>query len=160
MFPVMPLVVLLIVAAPTQEPAGGTKAAAVAPFIGDEVAVVVHLDLTNLDVQRTVRRVLGKLADENDVSGATNAASEWVNALKAAGVHDLYVLVDPADIPGYPLAVVPLVGGADGKAIAGALSNGVPNSPIRWPASETIRGAVVAGKTDALPAFNVTFAVN
>ena len=34
---------------------------------------------------------------------------------------------------------------ADGKSIATALSGGVRSNPFRWPATETIRGAVVAG---------------
>ncbi len=48
-------------------------------------------------------------------------------------------------MPGLPAAVVPLVDGADGKSIAAALSGGVRSNPFRWPATETIRGAVVAG---------------
>jgi prepilin-type processing-associated H-X9-DG protein len=46
--------------------------------------------------------------------------------------------------------VVPLVDGADGKSIATALSGGVRSNPFRWPATETIRGAVVAGTSAGL----------
>ena len=114
-------------------------------FVGEEVAVVVHIDLTKWDAQTFFRRVLGKLADEDDLNAGTKAIDSSVAALKAAGAKDLFLLFEPADIPGLPAAVVPLVDGADGKAIAAVLSGGVRRNPFRWPASETIRGAVVAG---------------
>ena len=145
MFLSIPMALLLAVAVPTAEQAASTQATAIAPFLGEEVAVVVHLDLTKWDAQTFFRRVLGKLADEDDLSAGTKAIDRSVAALKAAGAKDLFLLVDPADMPGLPAAVVPLVDGADGKAIAAALSGGTPRNPFRWPASETIRAAVVAG---------------
>ena len=113
--------------------------------MGEEVAVVVHIDLTKWDAQTFFRRVLGKLADEDDLNAGTKAIDSSVAALKAAGAKDLFLLLEPADMPGLPAAVVPLVDGADGKAIATVLSGGARRNPFRWPASETIRGAVVAG---------------
>ncbi len=145
MFLSIPIAVLLTVAAPTAEQAASTKAAAIAPFVGEEVAVVVHIDLTKWDTQTFFRRVLGKLADEDDLSAGTKLVDDSVAALKAAGAKDLFLLLDPADIPGLPAAVVPLVDGADAKAIATVLSGGARRNPFRWPATETIRGAVVAG---------------
>jgi len=139
------LALLLTVAVPTAEQAASTKATAIAPFVGEEVAVVVYLDLTKWDAQTFFRRVLGKLAEEDDFSDATKAIDGTVAALKAAGAKDLFLLLDPADFPGLPGAVVPLVDGADGKAIATVLSGGTRRNPFRWPAAETIRGAVVAG---------------
>ncbi len=53
-----------------------------------------------------------------------------VAALKAAGAKDLFLLFEPADIPGLPAAVVPLVDGADGKAIATVLSGSVRRNPV------------------------------
>jgi prepilin-type processing-associated H-X9-DG protein len=146
----IPLAMLLAIAAPAQDPAGGTGAAAVAPFVGDEVTLAVHLDLAKWDVRASLRHVLGNLADEEDVSGVTKVVGDWVEALTQAGAKDLFVLVDLTDMPGLPVVVVPLTGGADQKAIARVLSGVGPNAPIRWPASETIRGAVVAGMPDAV----------
>jgi prepilin-type processing-associated H-X9-DG protein len=53
-------------------------------------------------------------------------------------------------MPGLPVAVVPLPDGADGQAIARVLSGVVPNSPLRLPASKTMRGAVVGGTPAAV----------
>jgi prepilin-type processing-associated H-X9-DG protein len=149
MFLSIPMALLLAAAAPMQDPAS-TKAAAVAPFAHEEVAVVVHIDLTKWDTQMFFRRVLGKLADEDDLSAGTKLIDGSVAALKAAGAKDLFLLFDLADMPGLPDAVVPLLDGADGKAIATVLSGGERRSPFRWPASETIRGAVVAGTPASL----------
>jgi Protein of unknown function (DUF1559) len=145
----IPLAALLLLAAPLQDP-DGTKATAVAPLVGEEIAAVVRLDLTKWDAQTFVRRIAGKLADEEDVKGATTTIGAWVDALKKAGAKDLFVLLDLADIRSLPVVVVPLTDGADGKAIAEVLSGGGPKGPIQWPASETILGAVVAGTPDAL----------
>ena len=150
MFLSIPMALLLTVAVPTAEQAASTKATAIAPFLGEEVAVVVHIDLTKWDAQTFFRRVLGKLADEDDLNAGTKAIDSSVAALKAAGAKDLFLLFEPADIPGLPAAVVPLVDGADGKAIATVLSGGMRRNPFRWPASETIRGAVVAGTPASL----------
>ncbi len=46
MFLSIPMALLLAVAAPVAEQAASTKATAIAPFLGEEVAVVVHIDLT------------------------------------------------------------------------------------------------------------------
>ena len=139
----------------TQEPADA-KAAAVAPFVGEEVAVVVHIELTKWDAQTFFRRVVGKLADEDDLSAATKLIDGSVAALKAAGAKDLFLLFEPADMPGLPTAVVPLADGADGKAIAALLTGSVRRNPVRWPATETIRGAVVAGTSARLASIRNT----
>jgi hypothetical protein len=145
MFLSIPVALLLTVAVPPAEQAAGTQAAAIAPFLGKEVAAVVHIDLTRWDTQTFFRRVLGKLVDEDNLNADTTAIDSSVAALKAAGARDLFLLFEPADMPGLPSAVVPLVDEADGKAIARVLSGGTSRNPFRWPASETIRGGVVAG---------------
>jgi prepilin-type processing-associated H-X9-DG protein len=147
MLVLIPLAALLVASAPTQDVGdGGANAASIASFLGEEVAAVAHVDLTKGDVPTLVRRVVGKLADEEDVKDAVAAANGWVESLKKAGARDLFLLLDPADLPGHPVAVVPLAGGADASAIARLLTG----RPVRWPASETIRGAVVAGSPAAL----------
>jgi hypothetical protein len=144
MFLSIPMALLFTAAVSTQEPADA-RAAAVAPFVGEEVAVVVHIELARWDAQSFFRRVVGKLADEDDLSAGTKLIDGSVAALKAAGAKDLFLLFEPADMPGLPVAVVPLVDGADGKAITAVLSGSMRRNPFRWQASETIRGAIVAG---------------
>ena len=139
----IPLAALLAVAA-APEPAGDAMAATVAPFLGEEVGAVVRLDLARWDTRGFARGVLGKLADEPGVAPAVAAAEDRVGALKAAGAKELFVLIDPADLPGVPVVMIPLAGGADAKALAAALA------AASWPASETIRGALVAGTPAAL----------
>ncbi len=139
---------MFVAAAPPQDAAGGDAkaAAAIAPFLGDEVAALAHVDLSKGDVPALVSRVVGKLADEEDVKGAIAAANGWLDSLKQAGARDFFVLIDLTDMPGYPVVVVPLTGGADDKAIAPLLTRG----SVRLPSSETIRGAVIAGPPAAL----------
>jgi prepilin-type processing-associated H-X9-DG protein len=146
----IPLAALLALSTTAQAPDGDLQTAAVVPFLGDETVIAVRLDLAKLDVPATVRRIFGKLADEGDLAGITKSAAAWVDALKTAGTGDLFLLVDPGDMPGYPLVVVPLAAKADGRAIADLLTGNRPGAPIRWPVVETIRGAVVAGTPEAL----------
>src|SRR5262249_43113732 len=145
MFLSIPAALLLTVAAPIAEQTASTKVTAIAPLLGEEVVLVVHIDLTKWDAQTFFRHVLVKLADEDDLNAGTKAIDRSVAALKAAGAKDLFLLFEPADIPGLPTAVVPLEDGGDDRAIATALSGGVRSNPFRWPATETIRGSVVAG---------------
>jgi hypothetical protein len=136
--------------APLPAQDNGNKAAAVAPFVGEEVGIVVEVDLTRVDADAFVRRFVAKVADLDDVRGVIAAIDRWVAALKQAGARDLFLLLDAADMPGLPVALVPVPDGADGQAIRRVLSEGVPNSPFRLPVSETIRGAVVSGTPAAV----------
>ncbi len=146
----IPLAALMTLALPPQARDETAKAASVASFVGEEVAVVVHADLAKLDVQTSLKRTLGKAADDAELDGPIKAVSGWVDGLKKAGAKDLFILVDPTDMPGYPTAVVPLVGGGDAKAITAVFLGEGANVPLRWPACETIRNAVVAGTPAAL----------
>ena len=122
------MAVLLTVAGPTAQEAANTNATAIVPFVGEEVVVVVHLDLTRWDDQTSFRRALGKLANGDDSQAGSRSIESSIDALKAAGAKDLFLLFEPADMPGLPTAVVPLVDGADGKVIASVLSHGMPRS--------------------------------
>ena len=144
------LTTLLTLALPAQAADEGAKAAAVAPLVGEEVALVVHIDLTKWDVQKSIRRILGKLADDPELTGPTKLLTAWVDELKKAGAKDLFVLADPSDMPGFPVVVIPLAAGADSKGISAILLGKGPNATPGLPACETIRGAVVAGTRAAL----------
>ncbi len=134
-------------AAPADE---GAKA--VAPLVGPEVAIVVQVDLDRVDIDRAVKALLGEKVDQKElgIEEPRRMVAEWVAALRKAGATRFYVLVDPADLPGLPLAVVPLTTGADPAAIGKVLTEGGPAKPLTWPAVATIRGAVVAGTPEAL----------
>jgi prepilin-type processing-associated H-X9-DG protein len=123
----------------------------ITPFVGDEIAMVAHLDLTRIELKTLVPLMLGKLADEEEVSEWSGKASKWVASLRAAGAKDLYILVEPLDIPGPPIAVVPLEAGVDAKAIGQVLcGTGGQKPPYAWPTCATIRGTVFAGTNAAL----------
>lgn len=130
-----------------QDPADA--AATVAPVVGDEVFLAAHVDLARADLPAYVGRVAGAPADHEDLPRAIQALGAWSERLKKAGVRDLFVLFDPADIPGF-VAAVPLSPGADSQAIADALGASGPNLPFKLPARETIRGVVVAGSAGAV----------
>ena len=114
------------------------------------------VDLTTADVPVLVRRMVGKLADEEDVRGTIVALSGWSDALKKAGAKELIVLFDGADMPGLPVVAVPLAAGADGRAIAGVLVGAGVASPFKLPASETIGDVVVAGTPAAVARIRAT----
>lgn len=125
-------------------------AAAIAPFLGEEVGIVVDVDLAKSDAQALARRVIAKLADEEDVRDMISAIDGTVASLKKAGARHVVVLLDPADMPGFPVVVVPVAEGADTKAVAGILTDRGRNGFVQCPASEKIRGAVVAGTPGAV----------
>jgi hypothetical protein len=71
--------------------------------------------------------------------------------MRKAGAKDLFLLLDPADIPGPPVAVVPLGEGADSKAIGQILCGGGEKRPVfAWPTCATVHHAVFAGTAAAL----------
>src|SRR4051812_9298673 len=124
----IPLAALLTAAATMQAP-DGAKATAVAPVVFEEVSAVAHVDLTRLDVQVALKRLLGERAGDQAVAGLSGVATGWVDSLKRAGAKEIFVLLDLTDVPGVPTVAVPLAAGADGKAIAGVLCG---PGPVRW----------------------------
>jgi prepilin-type processing-associated H-X9-DG protein len=140
----IPLLLTLVSAGAA--PAADSRAQSVAPFVGPEVAIVVHLDLARTDLTATGRRVLGDFMDEEKVAQSTKLLTDWVASMRQAGARDLFILVDPADMPGPPFAVVPLVDGADARSIGQLLCGGGSAKPIfPWPTCATIHNAVFAG---------------
>jgi prepilin-type processing-associated H-X9-DG protein len=140
---------MIMTALEMQEPSGAGKGGRVLPFLGEEVAIVVRADLTKIDPRAIVARVGGKVAETEEIEGPTKLVNGWVEAMKAAGAKELYVLIDLTDMPGFPVAVVPLEPGADAAAITAVFATGA-GGPVRWPVVETMRGAVVAGRADAI----------
>jgi len=149
MSPLISLVATLALTASPQGPDVAAKAAEIAPYVSEDALAVAGFDLTRWQTSASFRKILGKLADDADLSDLTSAIDGRVEALKKAGATSLFLVIDPTEMPGYPIAVVPLTGGEDAKAIAEVLTNG-SGSPIRWPKTETIGKAVVAGSAGAL----------
>jgi hypothetical protein len=143
----MSVALLLTLAAPLQAPDPGAKTA---PVVEEETSVVIHVNLTGWDVEKSLRTMLGKAADEEGVPQTTKVAAGWVDALKDTGAKDLFLLIDMADMPGMPIAAVPVENGVDSEKVARFLTGGMPGIPLKWPAAESIRGVLVAGTPEAI----------
>jgi hypothetical protein len=121
-----------------------TRAKAVAPFLDDQTIVVVHADLTRMDVDA----IAAKLTEyarpfEEHLAEAKRELGDWLGAWTKAGIRDMYVVVSLADVPGQPpLLVIPLEGDSDGKAIVEAMSRSKHLEHFKF---EKIGSAVVAG---------------
>jgi hypothetical protein len=123
-------------------------------FVDENVAAVVRLDLARLDL-RAVRAQIPKVlwegvhrvTDARELDEATAVIALWVDAMKSAGVRELDLLIDASSLPGLPVVVVPLTEGADAGRIAKALKS---NPPLAWPATATVRGAVIGGMPEAI----------
>jgi prepilin-type processing-associated H-X9-DG protein len=143
----LPLTVLLALAAAPQAAADATQA--VAPFVGQEVGIVVHADLSRIDFLATIKRLAGPFAAEKDFQQGIGQATGVVDSLKKAGAKDAYVLIDPTDMPGLPLIVFTVTPGTDPQplrdVLAGLIQSGHVGSPV-----EVIGKAVVTGSPDAV----------
>jgi len=146
----VPLFMLLAITAQAPGVERGTQAAMIAPFLGDDVGAVVHIDLSRFDAPSLLRNVAGNLVDDDELGQVAKGADDWFKALRNTGAKDLFVLITPDDLTELPLVVVPLEEGTDGGAVAELLTRGGRGAPARWPASEAIRGAQVAGTPAAL----------
>ncbi|QDV38406.1 DUF1559 domain-containing protein [Tautonia plasticadhaerens] len=140
--------------APGQEAPDAPRASAVAPFVGEETFAVLHVDLSSLDIDGLARRLLAGFMTPREVDEATGGLSSWVESLREAGARSFFLVVDPADLPGLPIAVVPMTEGADAEAIGRILCGGGEGAdaafPVSWPTCATFRGAVFAGTDAAL----------
>ena len=142
----MLLPILLTLASLTQAPGEPIPMPAVAPVVSDQVTAILKLNLNDLDVTMFARRILGKVADDAGVVDLTRMAAMIGDQLKKAGAGEVYVLVDLADMPGYPVVVVPRSGSEKTKAITDILMG----DPLKFPACEAVPGFIVAGKATAL----------
>jgi prepilin-type processing-associated H-X9-DG protein len=72
-----------------------------------------------LDIDAMARRLLAGHGDDAvaAVGGATEAVGRRIESLRRSGGKELFVLVSPAAILGPPVAIVPLIEGADAREI-------------------------------------------
>ncbi len=70
------------------------RAKAVAPFLDEQTVVVVHADLTRIDINAIATKLTeyAKPFEEN-VAKAKRELGDWLEAWTKAGVHDMYVVV-------------------------------------------------------------------
>jgi prepilin-type processing-associated H-X9-DG protein len=123
----------------------------IAPFLGAEIAVVAHFDLMRLDVASLTPRILAGFDTTGDVTEFSRRGARWVVSLRQAGAKDLFLLANPADIPGPPAAVIPIVEGTDPTALGQILSGRAKyDTPFAWPTCATLHHAVFAGTPEAL----------
>ena len=142
---------LIAVATTTVAPEPDPPIKAIAPLVGEEVLVVAHIDLAKINVEALAQHFLAPLSDAEEAADLSKAASSWIASLRTAGAKELFLVVDPADLPGPPLAVIPLSQSADAKAISKLLCGGAKEKPLHtWPASQTLHGALVAGPPAAI----------
>jgi prepilin-type processing-associated H-X9-DG protein len=144
MLPSLTLALLLL---PAQADTTKAKVDALAPFVGEEVAAILHADLAAIDVERDVKALLGRLADDRGIQEGLPMMAQTLDALRKAGAGDAYVLVDPLELPGIPTIVMPAARDPNAlrEALAGLLAKAGPPVSV-----EVLRGAVVAGSPDSL----------
>ncbi len=111
----------------------------IAPFVSPDVFAVIHVDVAKLDVPKLSARVFGD-APPGFLSDGKAFMLRWSEGLKAAGAKDLYVLFSIIDMPGQPLVIVPLAGGAQAEGIARTIHG----------EATPIHNAIVAGTAEAV----------
>ena len=127
------LSLLLLLTAHPLPQAPADAAQAIAPFVGEEVGLVLHADLSRIDFAATAKRLAGPFADAKDFQQGIAVATGVIDSLKKAGARDAFVLLDPnvADAPNVPLIIFTVTPGSDPKplrdVLAGLLPGGGPN---------------------------------
>jgi prepilin-type processing-associated H-X9-DG protein len=117
----------------------------IAPFVSTEVFAVVQLDLARADLQSLATRVFGE-APPGILPETKERTLRWAEALHKAGAKEFYLLFGLTDLPGSPLAVVPLAEGIDAGPIGRLLCGGANVAPpVKFDQCATIHGALVAG---------------
>jgi hypothetical protein len=133
-----------------QSPADDARARAVAPFVDPDVLAVVQLDLARLDVGALATRLAGD-RPPGLVAERTRLLTSLSEGLKQAGTREVFLIISLDDLPGPPVAVVPIIPGSDAARIGRLLCGpGDPSSPPMFPACATIHDAVVAGTPRAI----------
>ncbi len=134
-------------AAPAQTFDPAARAAAVAPFLDDQTIAVGHVDVGRLDAV-AIAKFLGDVipAGEQHVAPLEELITIFKMKFGAAGIRELYAVVNLQDIPKEPVFVVaPLAAGSDAKSAAEVLKEWT-----RLPAAEAIGNTLVAGQSGTL----------
>ncbi len=121
------------------------RAAAVAPYLDDQVIGVAHVDPTRIDVEAFFEEGVAMLVKaegavpagagmEQEVRTAIAKArpiyEKWIAEFTRAGGRELYVVFSLADFPRKPVFVIaPVKEGGDHRAVAALLYSGRPDGP-------------------------------
>lgn len=134
--------------AQAQEPSSAAaKAAAVAPYLDEQTLAVARLDLRQLDAAQAVK-TLGRIAPPGDaefpkqLARLEQNAAQLLQALKAAGISELYAIFSLTDLPKEPFFLIAPTGkGADPQNVAPQLKN-----ILGFEQADPRPGAVLLGK--------------
>lgn len=141
---ILPISLFLALVAPAQ-------AGAIDRHVGDDVVLVVRLDLAQIDVDGLLQSVFVGMAEPEELDEFLAPFRGWLDALGTAGAREFYLLVNPMDLPRPPVAIVPIAEEADAEAIGEVLCRPPAEWRIaNWPTCATIHGAVFAGTDAAL----------
>ncbi len=113
--------ILFLLASPAQAPAQADPAAVIAPILGDEIAIVMHFDLTRLDFVETVKRMSGKLTADTEFDAEIRSLGEEIDSIVKVGGQDLFLLIDPAQFRARPQFALTLKPGSDANAMKAEL---------------------------------------
>ncbi|WP_422927939.1 DUF1559 domain-containing protein [Singulisphaera sp. PoT] len=144
------LLIAALAVATSPGPAAGADgdSRTIAPFVDGDVVAVARFDLDRLRVGELLSRVL---PDKDEASEMAGGLVPWISALHKAGARELFLVVDPADLPAHPVVVVPLKEGIDARPIGRLLCGEEKEKPpLHWPTCATIHQAVFAGTPEAL----------
>ena len=144
------LPLLIMLGLPAQAQTTAEPAAVIAPMVGEEVAALVHVDLSKINFTDTVKRLAGPFANDQEFARGITSASTVIDSLKKAGAQDLFILVDPTEFPNLPMFVFTLKPGSDPKPLQALLSGMLPQNGPSATAVEVIDKLVVGGPPEVV----------
>lgn len=136
--------ILFLLASPAQAQPQANPAAVIAPILGDEIAIVLHFNLTRLDFVGTVNRVSGKLAADGHFEQEIRSIGDEIDTLVKAGAQDLFLLIDPARIRATPHFALTLKPGTDAETMKLHLAK-IWSRYEAAPLSMELKGSLLAG---------------
>jgi hypothetical protein len=145
------LLLLLAAALPASaqpKPDAEAQAKTLAPFLDDQTAAIVHIDVTRIDLDALAGKLTALAgAEVPELDLPKRVARGWLDGFRKAGGRSVYVIVSIADLPGPPLLVVPVPDGAKVDQLAAAFQ---PFQPLGLESDATRAGVVVVGPKPVL----------
>ncbi|MBI1324737.1 DUF1559 domain-containing protein [bacterium] len=136
--------ILFLLALPSQAQPQADPAAVIAPILGDEIAMVLHFDLSRLNFVETVKRMSGKLAADKQFDEEIRSIGDEIDTLVRTGAKDLFLLIDPGRMRATPQFALTFETGSD----VSALKTLLPKFWSRYdsaPLSMEVKGRLLAG---------------
>ena len=117
-----------------------------ASFVDKETVAVAHIDLTKLDIKKSLQRFVGSDAAKGMSDEGPAKIWNWAEAIRKAGGTDLDFVLRVGEVPRSLIIVLPLAAGADRAALERLLKGEGHVKPFRtWHEVAVIRGALVGG---------------